>query len=51
MLTRASLHDSQANIPICQMSNERVDYLYDLKDSAYDAAAIKALVPIMDMCR
>jgi hypothetical protein len=42
VLTSASLHDSQAAIPLAQMSQERVTSLYDLMDSAYDAPQIKA---------
>jgi hypothetical protein len=54
VLTSASLHDSQVAIPMLKMSTERVTYLYDLMDSAYDAAPIyevsQALghVPIID---
>jgi hypothetical protein len=42
LLTGASLHDSQVAIPLITMSSARVTYLYDLMDSAYDAAAIRA---------
>lgn len=42
ILTSASLHDSQAAIPLAQMSQERVINLYDLMDSAYDAPQIHA---------
>lgn len=41
LLTSASLHDSQAAIPLAQMSAERVRNLYDLMDSAYDAKEIR----------
>ena len=40
LLTSASLHDSQAAIPLAQLSARRVTNLYDLMDSAYDAQAI-----------
>ena len=40
MLTSASVHDSQVAIPLMTMMRTRVSYLYDLMDSAYDAAAI-----------
>jgi hypothetical protein len=40
VLTSASLHDSQVAIPMMQMTSERVTYLYDLMDSAYDAQPI-----------
>ncbi|MBC8462716.1 MAG: transposase [Deltaproteobacteria bacterium] len=40
ILTSASLHDSQAAIPLAQMSAERITNLYDLMDSAYDAPQI-----------
>ena len=53
-LTSASLHDSQAAIPLATISASRVTNLYDLMDSAYDAPEIReksrALghVPIID---
>jgi hypothetical protein len=40
VLSSASLHDSQAAIPLMQMAAGRVTSLYDLGDSAYDADAI-----------
>jgi hypothetical protein len=40
ILTSASLHDSQAAIPLAQMSAQRVTNCYDLMDAAYDAEAI-----------
>jgi len=40
ILTSASLHDSQAAIPLASMTAQRVTNLYDLMDSAYDAQAI-----------
>ncbi len=40
ILTSASLHDSQAAIPLAQMSAGRITNLYDLMDAAYDAEAI-----------
>ena len=43
LVTAASLHDSQAAIPLAQMTNERVTSLYDLADAAYDAAAIRRM--------
>jgi len=42
ILTSASLHDSQAAIPLAQMSSERVTNLYDLMDAAYDSPEIHA---------
>ena len=39
ILTSASLHDSQAAIPLAQMSAGRIVNLYDLADAAYDADA------------
>lgn len=54
LLTSASLHDSQVAIPMMKMTTERVTYLYDLMDAAYDAKPIhevsKALghVPLID---
>ena len=42
ILTSASLHDSQAAIPLAQMTARRVVSLYDLMDKGYDAEAIAA---------
>ena len=53
-LTSAFLHDSQVAIPMMQMTSQRVTYLYDLMDAAYDAKKIKEVsqglghVPIID---
>lgn len=53
-LSAASLHDSQVAIPLIKMSSGKVDYLYDLMDSAYDAKQIYEVsrslghVPIID---
>jgi hypothetical protein len=55
ILTSASVHDSQLAIPLATMTAERLVNLYDLMDSAYDAAEIKAHsralghVPIIDV--
>jgi len=54
VLTSASLHDSQVAIPLATMTTQRVTYLYELMDSAYDANHIheqsRSLghVPIID---
>ena len=54
LLTSASLHDSQVALPLAHLSAGRVTSLYDLMDSAYDAAEIRACsrklghVPIID---
>jgi hypothetical protein len=40
LLTSASVHDSQVAIPLMTMTSARVVYLYEVMDSAYDAAAI-----------
>ena len=42
LLTAASLHDSQAAIPMASMTAQRVISLYDLMDCAYDANEIHA---------
>jgi hypothetical protein len=42
VLTSASVHDSQVAIPLMTMTSKRVDYLYDLMDSAYDASDLHA---------
>ena len=55
LLTSASVHDSQAAIPLARLTASRVDSLYDLMDSAYDAVEIRAFsqklghVPIIDL--
>ena len=55
ILTSASMHDSQAAIPLAEITRSRVTSLYDMMDSAYDAPQIKvhscALghVPIIDL--
>ena len=41
ILTSASLHDSQAAIPLAATTAARVTNLYDLMDSAYDAPEIR----------
>ena len=54
LTTSASLHDSQAAMPLMKLTRERVVCLYELMDSAYDAALIRQLsqelgqVPIID---
>ena len=40
LLTSASVHDSQAAIPLATITAGRVTNLYDLMDSAYDAPEI-----------
>jgi len=55
ILSSASLHDSQAALPLAEMTNQRVTNLYDLMDSAYDALTIKdhsqglGHIPIIDI--
>ena len=55
ILTSASLHDSQAAIPLSMMSGQRVDHLYELMDAAYDSKDIAehsqflGHVPIIDV--
>jgi Transposase DDE domain/Transposase domain (DUF772) len=54
ILTSASLHDSQAAIPLAAISASRITNLYDVMDSAYDAQAIQQYsrslghVPLID---
>jgi hypothetical protein len=43
ILASASLHDSQAAIPLTQMSAGRIVNLYDLADAAYDAKEIREM--------
>ena len=42
-VTAASLHDSQVAVPLMKMTSQRVDYLYDVMDAAYDAQPIYAV--------
>jgi len=55
LLSSASMHDSQAAIPLAEITNQRVCNLYDLMDAAYDAPSIlvhsRSLghVPIIDI--
>ena len=55
ILTSASLHDSQAALPLAELTSQRVTNLYDLMDSAYDSPIIKQHsrslehVPIIDI--
>lgn len=55
LVTSASLHDSQAAIPLATLTAQRANHWYDLMDSAYDAKAIHAhsrmlgRVPIIDL--
>jgi hypothetical protein len=42
LLTSASVHDSQAAIPLATLTARRVTSLYDLMDAAYDAPEIRA---------
>lgn len=42
LLTSASMHDSQAAIPLAQMTAQRIKNLYDLMDAAYDSQEIEA---------
>jgi hypothetical protein len=54
VVTAASVHDSQVAIPLEKMSQERVNHLYSVMDSAYDAKTISdyiagsGRVPIID---
>jgi IS5 family transposase len=54
VLTSASVHDSQVAIPLMKITSSKVDYLYDLMDSAYDARPIYEVsrglghVPLID---
>jgi hypothetical protein len=41
LLTSASLHDSQAALPLAETTAQRVQSLYDLMDAAYDADIIR----------
>ena len=41
LLTAAKVHDSQVAVPLMSITSQRVTYLYDLMDAAYDANAIR----------
>lgn len=41
VLSSANVHDSQLSVPLTTMTSERVTYLYELMDSAYDAESIR----------
>jgi hypothetical protein len=53
-VTAASLHDRKFTILLMKLISERVDYLFDVMDAAYDMQPIYALgrslrhVPIID---
>jgi Transposase DDE domain/Transposase domain (DUF772) len=40
LITSASVHDSQVAIPLMTLTGQRITYLYDLMDAAYDARHI-----------
>jgi hypothetical protein len=54
IVTSASVHDSQVAIPLIKLTSNKVTYLYDLMDVAYDAKRIDETsrqighVPIID---
>lgn len=54
LVTSASIHDSQVAIPLIKLTSNKVTYLYDLMDAAYDAKRIDEIsrqfghVPIID---
>ena len=54
ILTSASVHDSQAALPLMKMTEGRVQHLYDVMDAAYDAKDIRLYslmagrVPLID---
>jgi len=41
LLSSASMHDSQAAIPLAEITATRISHCYDLMDSAYDAPQIR----------
>lgn len=41
VLTGANVHDSQLSIPLTTITSQRVTYLYEVMDSAYDAEPIR----------
>jgi hypothetical protein len=51
VLTAAKLHDSQVAIPLMTMTSQRVTSLYDLMDSACDAATYRITAASWGTCR
>lgn len=55
LLSSASMHDSQAAIPMAEITASRVTHCYDLMDAAYDAPQIREQshrlghIPIIDI--
>ncbi len=45
IVTGANVHDSQVAIPLERMTEQRVNHLYSLMDSAYDAKPIRDSSP------
>jgi hypothetical protein len=41
VLTGACVHDSQVALPLMSLTSQRVTYLYELMDAAYDTHAIR----------
>lgn len=41
ILTSASVHDSQVDIPLATMTEQKITHLYELKDAAYDSAILR----------
>ena len=41
LLSSASMHDSQAALPLAQITDERITHLYELLDAAYDSEIIR----------
>jgi Transposase DDE domain/Transposase domain (DUF772) len=54
LLSSANVHDSQLSVPLSTISSQRVTYLYEIMDSAYDAVSLREYsrqlghVPIID---
>ena len=51
ILTSASVHDSQAAIPLATMTSQRVCSLYHVMDSAHDAQESGPIAFLSGMCR
>ena len=50
LVTSASLHDSQAAIPLIKLTSRKVTYCYDLMDAAYDANRMPGGQPVLRAC-
>ncbi len=50
VVTGANVHDSQVAIPLEKLTERRVEHLYSVMDSAYDAAEIRSYITLRGRC-